>query len=256
MSNRVSEITMGIVNAIRAELVKHEVTFEEYRAGFGHLIATQQAGEIPLLVDVFFNSTIVDIENAKRKGTKAAIQGPYFLPDAPEVDGEIAIRSEDQGHPRMILTGKVTDLSGAPLRDAVIDVWHSTPDGKYSGIHDNIELKYYRGKIRTGADGTYRATSLLPVPYQIPNEGPTGELLEKHMEYHSWRPAHVHYWVQADGQRDVISQAYLEGGDWVDDDCCNGVADHLIPPVEHEGDVRVIRMDFALEPALAAVAAE
>lgn len=32
------------------------------------------------------------------------------------------------------MRGWVTDLDGQPVSGAVIEVWHSTPDGRYSGI--------------------------------------------------------------------------------------------------------------------------
>jgi protocatechuate 3,4-dioxygenase beta subunit len=38
----------------------------------------------------------------------------------------------------------------------------------------------------------------LPVGYQIPHKGPVGAML-KAMDRHSWRPAHVHFKVRADG---------------------------------------------------------
>ena len=249
MSDRVKTITQDLIEAVRNVLIKHEVTFPEYRAGFAHLVKTQEAGEIPLLLDVYLNSTIVEIENKKRAGSKATLQGPYFLEDAPVCDTELGIRDEDKDQPRMILRGKVTDLSGQPVAGAVIDVWHSTPDGKYSGIHDGIPMEFYRGKLVTDDDGNYEVQSILPVPYQIPNTGPTGALLETHLEYHSWRPAHIHYWVHADGLRDLISQAYFEGGDWVDDDCCNGVADEFIVAEAYEDGVRVMEVNFRLDPA-------
>lgn len=257
MNQRAKVITEDIVDAIRGVLQKHDVTFQEYRAGFMHLVKTQQAGEIPLLVDVFFNSTVVDIENRNRTGSKAAIQGPYFVPDAPHVDGELAIREEDLGQTRMVMRGQVTDLAGAPIAGAVIDVWHSTPEGRYSGIekHGEIDKKYYRGKITTDANGNYECRSILPVPYQIPNKGPTGQLLEEYMGGHSWRPAHIHYWVQANGQRDLISQAYFEGGEHIEDDCCNGGGNEFMVPEKYEGDLRVMEVNFRLEPAQAVVQA-
>src|SRR3546814_6288558 len=70
--------------------------------------------------------------------------------------------------------------------------WHSTPDGLYSGIHDNIPVDYYRGKLVTDSQGNYRVRTTMPVPYQIPYEGPTGRLLG-HLGSHTWRPAHVHF---------------------------------------------------------------
>ncbi|GFE66181.1 chlorocatechol 1,2-dioxygenase [Litoreibacter roseus] len=253
MSERVKEITMDIVEATRDVLRKHNVTFPEYRAGFMHLAKTQQAGEIPLLIDVFFNSTVVDIENKTRKGSRAAIQGPYFVEDAPLVDGQLAIRDEDNDQPRMVMRGKVKGTDGQPVAGAVIDVWHSTPEGRYSGIakHGEIDKKYYRGKITTDANGNYECYSILPVPYQIPNKGPTGQLLEEYMGGHSWRPAHIHYWVHADGLRDVISQAYFEGDQYIENDSCNGGGSEFMVAEAYDGDVRVMEVNFELEPAAA-----
>jgi len=258
MNERIKTITMDIVEAVRDVLRKHDVSFQEYRAGFFHLVKTQQAGEIPLLVDVFFNSTVVGIENAARKGSKAAIQGPYFVEDAPHVTDTLAIRDEDKDSPKMVMRGTVRDLSGTPVAGAVIDVWHSTPEGRYSGIqkHGEIDKKYYRGKITTDANGQYECKSILPVPYQIPNKGPTGQLLEEYMGGHSWRPAHIHYWVHADGKRDLISQAYFEGDQYIENDSCNGGGLDFMVPEKFEGDVRVMEVNFELEHTAAAVAAE
>src|SRR3546814_18228742 len=103
----------------------------------------------------------------------------------------------------MQLRGRVTGMDGRPLARATIDVWHSTPEGRYSGIHDGIPPHYYRGKIVTDADGRYNVRSIMPIPYQIPNEGPTGALLTA-MGRHSWRPAHVHYKISAPGMHTHI----------------------------------------------------
>ena len=250
MSDRAKAITTDIVEAVRDVLRKHKVTFAEYRAGVGHMIKTQEAKELPLLIDVFLNSTIVEIENRHRKGSQAAIQGPYFREGAPHVTDALAIRDEDRDQPHMVMRGTVTDLNGQAVAGAVIDVWHSTPEGRYSGVHGDIPLEYYRGKITTDEKGQYEVRSILPVPYQIPNQGPTGELLEKHMGGHSWRPAHIHYWVHAEGYRDLISQAYFQGGKYIEDDCCNGGGNDFVVPEVYEGDLRVMTVDFKLDPAM------
>lgn len=255
MTNRAHDITQGIIDAVRGVLIEHKVTFDEYRMGSKHLSDTAEAGEIMLLLDVFFNTTIVDIENTGRKGSTAALQGPYFIEGAPFVTDALAILDEDKHCDKVIMRGKVTDLGGKSVPNAVIDIWHSTADGRYSVIHDNLGIEYYRGKVKTDANGAYEVKSILPVPYQIPNTGPTGALLEQHMGLHSWRPAHVHYWVQADGLRDIISQAYFEGGDYVDGDCCEGVdSDHILPEIFEDG-VRVLEFDFKLDPVQAMVQA-
>src|SRR3546814_18794727 len=86
----------------------------------------------------------------------------------------------------------------------------STPTGKYSGFHDNIPVAYYRGKLTSDSEGAYRVATTAPVPYQIPNQGYTGALLEA-MGRHSWRPAHVHFKLRKPGFQTVTTPVYFEG---------------------------------------------
>lgn len=246
-NNRVDTIASDIIDAIRHVLEKHEVTFDEYRAGFHHLIKTQEAGEVPLLLDAFFNTTICKIENARRKGSIGTLEGPYFLEDAPLVTDEIKSFEDDKGTP-MILRGRVTDVAGEPIAHAVIDIWHSTPDGRYSGFHDNIPTEYYRGKVRSDVDGAYEVRSKVPVPYRIPDQGPVGALFTA-MGRHSWRPAHVHYKVLKEGFETLTTQSYFEGDEWVASDCCEGVYADLVLAEKIENGARVMSLDFVLDPA-------
>ncbi|KUP94207.1 dioxygenase family protein [Tritonibacter horizontis] len=257
MSDRVKEVVPDLIYAIRSTLKKHGVTFEEYGAAMQYLIRVQETGEVPLFVDAFFNATIVEIDNVTREGTQADIQGPYYLnSEAYQIISErLPHRPIDENAQDMVIRGQITDTDGNPLAGAELDIWHSTPDGLYSGVHDGIDAKYCRGRVITDAQGRYSVKSKLPVPYQIPNQGPTGELLEQHLGRHSWRPAHIHFWARADGRRDLINQAYFENGEWVGDDCCE--TDHLdlVVPELIENGARVMEVNFALDPALA-IAAE
>jgi hypothetical protein len=47
----------------------------------------------------------------------------------------------------------------------------------------------------------------------------------------------------------LTTQAYFEGGEWVDDDCCEGVFADLIQAAQFEDGARVMDVDFALDPA-------
>ena len=135
MSERVKEIVPDLIEAIRNVLRKHKVTFDEYRAGFGYMIEVQEAKEIPLLLDALLNSTIVEIENETRGGTRADIQGPYYLDENyPSVTDALAVRPEDADAEDMIVRGRITDLTGQPVLGATIDIWHSTPDGLYQAF--------------------------------------------------------------------------------------------------------------------------
>lgn len=252
MSNRIAEVVNAVVEGIRGALTEKEVTHEEYRAAVKYLVETAEAKELPLLLDVFFNITIVENENAKYAGTRSDLQGPYYLPDAPFVEDEIKTMDKFDGEP-MVIRGTVSDVDGKPLEGAVLDIWQSTPDGKYSGIHDGIPVEYYRGKVRTDAGGNYKVSSTVPVPYQIPNQGPTGALLRM-MGSHSWRPAHVHFKVRKEGYHELTMQAYFEGGEWVDDDCCSGlcVQGESVIPERYEDGVRIMDVSFVVDREAAA----
>lgn len=174
------------------------------------------------------------------------------MPDAPIIPngGEVLTYEDDRNVP-MIVRGTVRDLEGKPIAGAVVDIWHSTPDGYYGGIHNDIPADFYRGKVLTDAEGQYLVRSTLPVAYKIPDQGPTGALLVK-MGRHSWRPAHVHFKVRADGFHTLTTQSYFEGGEYVDDDCCTGVRNSQIKGDVREDGAKVIENDFQLAPAAAA----
>lgn len=254
MSNRIEIVVAEIVEAIRGALVKHDVTFEEYRSAVKYLQDVAAAGEIPLLCDVFFNTTICDIENRNFGGTPSTIEGPYYLKNAPIIPngGTLKLYERDNGEP-LILRGRVTGPDNKPLSGAVVDVWHSTPDGLYGGIHGDIPAECYRGQLITDANGFYEVRTTVPVPYQIPNQGPTGALLEA-MGRHSWRPAHVHYKIRKDGFHELTTQAYFEEGDYVADDCCEGVHPDNIKSEVRENGVRVVEYNFNLVAAVKHVA--
>ncbi|MCY4427928.1 MAG: catechol 1,2-dioxygenase [Halieaceae bacterium] len=249
MKDRVHDVVTAVIESVRQALTEKQVTLEEYRAAVNFLNETAAAGELPLLSDVYFNITIVENENAQHQGTRADLEGPYYLPNAPFLEDEIKTMEAFEGE-AMLIQGRVTDTAGAPLAGAVLDIWQSTPDGKYSGIHDNIPVEYYRGKVRTDSEGRYRIKSTVPVPYEIPNKGPTGKLLQM-MGSHTWRPAHIHFKAMADGHHPLTMQAYFEGGEWVNDDCCSGKCNEgqNIIPKKYEGGTRVMDIDIVLDKA-------
>ncbi|MEM1104568.1 MAG: chlorocatechol 1,2-dioxygenase [Pseudomonadota bacterium] len=249
-NNRTDTVVSAIVASVRDAIREQNVTFEEYRAAIGYLVKTAEAGELPLMIDMFFNATVVDVinQNAKTETSPSDMEGPYFLDNAPFVDGKIKTMEEFGGQP-MLLRGSVQDTNGQPVADAVMDIWSSTPDGKYSGIHDNIPVEYYRGKVKTGANGEYSVESTVPVPYTIPNTGPCGHLLEM-MGKHSWRPAHVHFKIRKPGFQDLTTQAYFEGGEYVNSDCCEGIVpQEFVVPDKVENGARVMDLNFVIQAA-------
>lgn len=247
--NRVEMVVSDIVHAVRGVLDKHNVTFEEYRAAVGFLASYNGAApyEIPLCLDLFFNAQIHDIEMKTRTGSVTAVEGPYFREDGPDVVDELKVL-EGKGE-TMFIEGKVTDLDGTPLDNAEIWIWHSDPDGYYSGFAPHMpDPDFYRGHLRTGPDGAYRVKTSVPAPYTIPHDGPTGALLAA-MGRHPWRPAHIHFKVKHPKVLDHITQSYFQGGEYVEDDCVEGVRPSLIHEMEERNGARILRKDFVLDRA-------
>ena len=56
MSERRRDIVMDIVDTVRLVLRDQEVTFDEYRGGFFHLIKTGECNEIGLLLDLVLDA--------------------------------------------------------------------------------------------------------------------------------------------------------------------------------------------------------
>ena len=254
MNKRAKEVVNAIVVAVQRVLDEKEVSELEYRNAVHYLMRVAEEGEIALLCDVYFNSTVVATRARRTSGSTPAIEGPYFSEDAPLVDDRLKSYDTDD-HKPLLVQGTVKAADGSIVENVTIDVWHSTPDGKYSGVHDNIPVDFYRGKLKVGADGGFRVRTTMPVPYQIPNQGPTGVLLEKIMGGHSWRPAHVHFKVRAPGYQTLTTQYYFEGGDWLTDDSCNGVASSLITPNVVQDGARVMDISFVIEREFAQVGA-
>lgn len=250
-NNRADEVVSAIVEGVRHAVREKDVTFEEYRAGIAYLMKIAQSGELPLLVDLFLNSTIVSNINEKNAPgvSPSDMEGPYFIEDVPEVDGQLKVLDDDRCDP-LLLRGTIRDQDGNPLPGATVFVWSSTHDGKYGGIHDELPKDLYRGKLTTDSAGRYEVESRVPVPYTIPNTGPVGTLLEM-MGRHTWRPAHVHYKIRHDGFQELTTQVYFEGGDYVEDDCCEGIIPpEFVKPVIRENGKVVLDVDFTVQRAV------
>ncbi|CAH7065289.1 Chlorocatechol 1,2-dioxygenase [Vibrio crassostreae] len=247
MSERVKEVVDAIISSIRATMIEKQVTVKEYRAGILYLHELGLKGEIPLLSDVYFNSTAVENENRIYKGTRSDLEGPYYLADSPFITDEIKTLDDVEGE-AMIIRGAITSVDGEPIANAELDIWHSTPDGRYSGIHDGVPQDCYRGRVITNDEGRYSVKSTTPIPYEIPSQGMTGQLLQM-LGNHTWRPAHIHIKTKKKGFHELTTQAYFEGGDWTENDCCSGVCNSGVNIIaeKHEDGVRIMDIDLVLD---------
>jgi catechol 1,2-dioxygenase len=161
-----------------------------------------------LLADIFGLTSLVDqithqlATDARDEPTATAILGPFWREDAPlkSMGESIVAGFEGQGD-RTWMHGTVTDFrTGQPIEGAVLDVWHTGPNGLYEQQDPNQPDMNLRGRFTTGKDGTYDFICLRPVPYPIPFDGPAGKILQA-LDRHPYRPAHIHFIVCCDFSR-------------------------------------------------------
>jgi len=249
-NERVKVIVEDLVDVIRGVMLKHSVTNKEFRFAIDYLNETaSNQFELELMLQNFFEITTAEAENALHEGSASNIAGPFYLEGAPEIPngGSIKVLDDDE-HERIVIRGHIKDVKGQPIEGVKLDIWHSTSKGTYSGVHPGVPEGYYRAKLTTDADGYYEVKTSKPVPYQIPGDGNTGRLLAA-MGRHCWRPAHIHFKARGEGLLEHITQAYFEGEDYVDSDCCDAVIDELVLKTEQINGESVITKDFVLDPA-------
>ncbi len=247
--SRVETLVSALLGAIGRVVADHDVTYEEYQAAKQWLIAVGEAGEWPLLLDVFVERTVERTAFRERAGSRGTILGPYHLPAAPMLAEpfEMPRRAGERGEP-LTLSGRVTDAAGRPLAGAVLDVWHADADGFYSGFHPDLPPGILRGKVATDAEGRYELRTILPAPYTIPHDGPTGRMIDA-CGWHPWRPAHIHLLIEAAGHESLVTQLFFEGGAYLGEDVAGAVKDELVVRPEARDGRLHVTYDFALAPA-------
>jgi hydroxyquinol 1,2-dioxygenase len=135
-----------------------------------------------------------------------------------------------------LVSGQVRGLDGEPVPGAVIDVWQSDEDGYYdvqrpaSGEHEHRA----RARLCADARGHFHFRSILAQHYPIPHDGPVGGMLEA-LGRHPWRPAHLHFMIEAPGYERLITHVFRDGDPYLDSDAVFGVRSSLIADwVRHE----------------------
>ncbi|MEU9454523.1 dioxygenase [Streptomyces sp. NPDC048277] len=257
----VEDFEKTVVEFIR----RHGVTHDEYRVATDFVISEVQAGEASLAFDVLFEAEATDNANRGREGSIEAIEGPFYLPGAPMLEGPRFVmpqRPDERGIP-LVFHGRITTAEGEPLAGVELDMWHADADGKYSQIHPGIPDWNLRGRFTSEADGTFEVTTIAPPPYEIPKDGPTGQLLSA-LGRHCFRPAHLHLKLRHPYFGERTSQLYFEEGEYLESDVANAVRDGLVlKPVLVEAPDRIkahgltesfvdARYDFVMSPARAA----
>ena len=243
---RLTRILPDALQAIHEVIERHGVTEEEWMAVLGFLTEVGRQDEFVLLSDVTRTSVLVDaISHEGEDGvTPSDVEGPLYREDPPWREKPVKIYEEYEGAEKgdvLFVRGRVASTDGAPLGGAVLDIWQTGPDGGYD-IWDERQPDYnFRGRFGVDEDGGYEFQTMVPKPYTIPNDGPVGRLLEATGQ-HPWRPAHIHFKVEAEGHEPLVTQVFFPGDPYLDDDTIGAVKSALVRPLTwHDGEEELAR---------------
>ena len=228
----------SLVKHVHAFLKEVQLTEAEWWKGIEFLTKTGQMcddrrQEFILLSDTLGISMDTDLmSNRKPAGaTESTVFGPFHREGAPEKEYGASIVGVDRDGIPAYMAGRVLDLSGKPIADATLDVWQAAADGRYDVQDPSLQEMNMRGKFKTGADGRYLVRTTRPVAYQIPSDGPVGEMI-KAANRHAWRPAHVHFVVSAPGYQTVTTHVFDSADKYLNEDAVFGVKNSLIAQFE------------------------
>lgn len=232
-SARLAEVIASLVQHLHDFAREVKLTEAEWFEGIrfltraGH-ITDDKRQEFILLSDVLGLSTLVTAQNnAKPAGcTEATVFGPFFVEGAPRVEHGADIANGASGTPCEV-SGYVRSLDGTPISGALIDVWQSDEDGYYDVQKPEVVGPQARAQLVSGPDGHFHFRSILAQCYPIPHDGPVGDLLQG-LGRHPWRPAHLHFMIQAPGHERLITHVFRRGDRYLESDAVFGVRSTLI----------------------------
>ena len=133
--------------------------------------------------------------------TAAQTEGPFYPNHLPlDTDNDLLVIN-DGITPAVgavtMLSGRILDVSGQPVRNAVVEIWQVDNSGAYlhtgSTNRDKRDTNFQGfGRFLTGSSGEYLFRTIKPVPYP-------------------GRTPHIHFAVKTKGREKFTTQCYIRG---------------------------------------------
>ena len=233
---RLKEILGSLARHLHAFVKETGLTHAEWEKGIEMLewageISGKERHEMVLLSDLLGISSLVDMVNMVPGGTSSSVLGPFHISGAPAIPLGFDMKRHYPGTV-LLAQGVVRDTSGAPIEGAQIDIWQTAPNGLYSSQDPEQDTYSFHGIQTVGADGRYGFTTVRPVSYEVPTDGPGGALLDA-TGRHAWRPSHLHFIVKAQGYRTLVSEIFAADDPYLDEDAVFGVREDLVMQYQH-----------------------
>lgn len=245
--NNITDVFMGYLGEdtdprlreVMGSLVRHlhdfarevKLTHEEWNVGIKFLeragdISDAERHEFVLLSDVLGLSSLIDMIHNRADGTSSSVLGPFHISGSPPLAVGADMR-RDYDDEVLLVEGVVKDPDGNPIPGATLDIWQTAPNGMYSSQDPDQDTYSFHGLQTVGEDGRYAFTTVKPVEYTVPSDGPVGDILRA-CGRHPWRPSHLHFIAKAEGFRPLVTEVFAEDDPYLDEDTVFGVRKDLV----------------------------
>ncbi len=228
---RMREIMGALVRHIHDFARETNLTHEEWRRGIAFLegcaaVETEDRHEFVLASDVLGLSSLVDMLHSSEGATSSSVLGPFHVSGAPPLayGGDM---KRHYGGPMLLAEGVIKDTEGNPIPGAQLDIWQTAPNGLYASQDLEQDTFSFHGLMTVGDDGRYAFTTVKPVEYTVPSDGPVGDILRA-CGRHPWRPSHLHYIVTAPGFKSLVTEIFPDDDPYLDQDTVFGVREDLV----------------------------
>lgn len=236
---RLKEVLSAFIRKTH-ELVKEiDLTHEEWEAAMNFLLRTgeisdDKRNEFVLLSDLFGVSSLVDMiaTNATPGASERSVLGPFYRENSPflEIGGDLI---KDNDGDRVVFQGYVRSTDGSPIEGALVDTWQNAANGQYENVDPSQPDYNLRCRMYTDENGYYCFSSIRPIAYEVPDDGPGGEFMAA-TGRHCWRPAHLHTRVSAEGFGELVTEVFNTLDKYIDQDATFGVRASLAIPFNRE----------------------
>ena len=143
------------------------------------------------------------------KHSLSELTGPVYGDEViGELDNDLTKNGVQNGEPlgeRIIVSGRVTDENGKPVKNTLIEVWQANAAGRYIHKTDQhnapLDPNFFGGgRCLTDNEGNYKFLTIKPGAYPWGNHT------------NAWRPNHIHFSLFGNNITSrLITQMYFPG---------------------------------------------
>ena len=232
-SPRARTLLTSLAGHLHSFVRENKVTQEEWNAAIDALtratrFTDDKRNEYILFSDLLGVSSLVDMVNAAGSGTPSSVLGPFHIEGAPELPNGGDLWRGQVGEP-LVVSGRVVDENGTPATGTVFALWQNAGNGLYAQQDSEQAATNYHARLTVADDGSFAFSTVRPVSYKVPDDGPAGDML-RILGRDAWRPAHLHMIVKAPGRPPLITEFFPEDDEHLDGDAVFGVRSGLVLP--------------------------